>query len=253
MVDLFGLKKEPEPSGDPKSTPAAPAAPKGGKRRQKLWAFLLVVDSVFVIVFGGALAAKLYQHLIKAPPPRPPAATPARRGGKPAAPAKTAPGKAAPGGQPAAETAPAAPAASDKAALPAPAPAPAPSETKPAARASLAAQPQKHGKAPHQASAAKAEEPPAPARPEPGAKRRSVPVEFKIRPVHDARSVRLVGAFIVRGGRREMVRQEDGSFSLTIYLLPATSYRYWFVVDGKKTLDPENPSKERGASLLTLP
>ena len=31
-------------------------------RGQRLWAVLLVVDAFFVIIFGGALGAKLYQH-----------------------------------------------------------------------------------------------------------------------------------------------------------------------------------------------
>jgi hypothetical protein len=30
-------------------------------------------------------------------------------------------------------------------------------------------------------------------------------------------------------------------------------YRYFFAVDKKKTLDPENPRSDRGASLLAVP
>jgi 1,4-alpha-glucan branching enzyme len=87
----------------------------------------------------------------------------------------------------------------------------------------------------------------------PGEKRHSLPVQFKIKAPH-ARSVQLAGAFLVRGsGRREMAQQDDGTWALTLYLLPGTSYRYWFVVNGKKTLDPENSQVERGASVLVLP
>ena len=57
MIDLFGLKKqnseEPSYDGDPEP---APEAPHGSHR---LWAFLLVLDAVFVIVLGGAVAAKV--------------------------------------------------------------------------------------------------------------------------------------------------------------------------------------------------
>ncbi|UPT72904.1 MAG: hypothetical protein M0D55_13425 [Elusimicrobiota bacterium] len=91
MIDLFGLGKnqEPqEPASDaglpaPVETPVpedpAPAAPRGS---HKLWAFLLVLDSVFVIVFAGAVAAKVYQHwkspaVALTPKPRAPKAVPA--------------------------------------------------------------------------------------------------------------------------------------------------------------------------------
>jgi len=211
MVDIFGLKKEPE-------TPAAPApsenrdgAPVGAVKRDrhKLWAALLVVDSVFVIVFGGAVAAKVYQHL-KAPAGMVTAQPGRRKPGKPPAPAQ--------------------------AAKPAESPKPAQAAKPPAA--------------------AQAAEPARPAEPaataKPAEKRHSVPVEFKLKAAR-ARSVHLVGAFIVRGGRREMIRQDDGSWTLTVYLLPGTNYRYWFMVDGKKRLDPDNPKTERRASVLSLP
>src|SRR5438128_2525040 len=48
-------------SGAPRTAPAS------GSRGQRLWAVLLVLDAFFVIVFGGALAAKIYSHL-QAPP-----------------------------------------------------------------------------------------------------------------------------------------------------------------------------------------
>ena len=60
MIDLFGLKKQTEQDAPEGETPApAPEATRGSHR---LWAFLLILDSLFVIVFGGAVAAKLYQY-----------------------------------------------------------------------------------------------------------------------------------------------------------------------------------------------
>jgi hypothetical protein len=86
----------------------------------------------------------------------------------------------------------------------------------------------------------------------PGQQRHSVPVEFCLGIPH-AKSVQLVGAFIVRGGRRQMVQRSQGEWILTLHLLPGINYRYWFVVDGKKMLDPKNPKTERKASVLSLP
>lgn len=67
-----------------------------------------------------------------------------------------------------------------------------------------------------------------------------------------AKSVELVGAFIVRGGKKRMVEHSDELWTLTLYLTPNT-YRYHFLVNGKKKLDPENPNGARGASILTVP
>ena len=53
------------------------------------------------------------------------------------------------------------------------------------------------------------------------------------------------------GGRKDMVHQSDGVWTLTLYLNPDT-FRYHFIVDGKKALDPDNPKVERGASVLTI-
>ena len=58
MIDLFGLKKQPSEAPSANGAPdPAPETPRGSHR---LWAFLLILDSVFVIVFGGAVAAKVY-------------------------------------------------------------------------------------------------------------------------------------------------------------------------------------------------
>jgi len=50
-----------------------------------------------------------------------------------------------------------------------------------------------------------------------------------------------------------MVRQAQGVWTLTLRLLPGIDYRYWFVVDGKKRLDPKNSKTKRGASVLSVP
>ncbi len=240
MIDLFGLGKRQDPqeprepaTSSTASEPAAEApAPRGS---HKLWAFLLVLDSVFVIVFAGAVTAKVYQHW-KAPaivpikaarrrPPKPPPAT---------VPVVT----------------------------PAPAPVPAPEPPKPAANAprppkpSMLAEAPKRRETPKLADAGGTSTPgPKPAAPAPVAaeagKVKALRTEFKIR-APKAKTVELVGAFIVRGGRKDMTRQDDGAWTVTLYLNPG-SYRYFFFVDKKKQLDPENPLSEKGASLLTIP
>lgn len=238
MIDLFGLRKQPEPGDEPASTPSSagpePSAP-APRGSHKLWAFLLVLDSVFVIVFAGAVAAKIYQHW-KAPAA---AVKPAPR----KRPVKTAEA-------PAASTAPAP--APEAAKAPEPTK-PAPVEPKPAPDAprppkpSMTAEVPKHRETPKPAGAGGK----APAAAPSEGKVKAVKTEFKVR-APKARTVELVGAFIVRGGRKDMARQEDGSWTVTLYLNPGT-YRYFFAVDKKKQLDPENPLSDKGASLLTVP
>lgn len=242
-MDLFGLKKETEGG----SVATAAPAPRG---QHKLWAVLLVVDSIFVIIFGGAVAAKIYQHL-KAPASsaaisgrNKSAAVAARESAKtPSA----SPQKA--DQHPPADNRTPSPAAKD----PAP-PAPAASGPK-SAKPALLAEPPQNRQTPRPQTASAASEP---ARtPEPVAraktgKLKAVPVEFKLKAPH-AQNVQLAGAFIVRGGRKEMVPIGDDTWSLTLHLLPANTYRYWFIVDGRKTLDPDNSKSERGASALALP
>ncbi|MBI5239718.1 MAG: hypothetical protein HY926_04540 [Elusimicrobia bacterium] len=240
-VDLFGLKKDAEA---PPAAAGEAEAPRSGRSRPKLWGFLLVVDSILVIVFGGALAAQLYQHLWAAPTP---VVAAARRTPKPVPP--PAPPAEAP--KPVEAPAPAAPSGSGERQ---------PSrDGGPSAAGPKAAKPSWLAEPPRGREAAKPQAPgaakPSAAAPAPiaaGEKPRSVPVEFKLKASH-AKTVQLAGAFIVRGGRKDMAEHEPGHWSLTLYLLPGTSYRYWFLVDGKKTLDPENSQVERGASVLVLP
>ena len=238
MIDLFGLGKH-DPQ-DPAPEPAAEAPPRGS---HKLWAFLLVLDSVFVIVFAGAVAAKVYQHwktpviaVVTAPRKRfqkavePPVAStapiPAPEPVKPPEPPKAAAAK------PAAD---------------------APRPPKP----SMLSEAPKHRETPKPADAAVKASPaakPAAAVAAPAAaegKIKALRTEFKVH-APKAKAVELVGAFIVRGGRKDMSRQDDGTWTVTLYLNPG-SYRYFFSVDKKKQLDPENPHSEKGASLLTIP
>ncbi len=252
MIDLFGLGKHADPQ-EPQAPGAEPAAaesvsdapPRGS---HKLWAFLLVLDAVFVIVFAGAVAAKVYQHW-KTP------ATPLV-----VAPRRNKPSKTAD-----------APAPSTAAALsPEPAKPPetakvpeAKAAAKPAAdsprppKPSMLTEAPKHRESPKLADAggksapAAKTAPVAPPAPAADGKIKALKTEFKVH-APKAKSVELVGAFIVRGGRKEMSRQDDGMWTVTLYLNPG-SYRYFFSVDKKKQLDPENPHSEKGASLLSIP
>lgn len=247
MIDLFGLGKQKDPQEDSAPQAAAPGpdspAPRGS---HKLWAFLLVLDSVFVIVFAGAVAAKVYQHW-KAPA-APLLAAPRKRPVK-AAEAPVASTAAVPAPEPVKAPEPA-PVAAAK---------PAPDAPRPPKPSMLAEAP-KHRETPKPADAGGKSTPtptPTPA-PAPvaapvaaGVKVKALRAEFKIH-APKAKAVELVGAFIVRGGRKEMARQDDGTWTVTLYLNPG-SYRYFFSVDRKKQLDPENPHSEKGASLLTLP
>ncbi|MDE2313234.1 MAG: hypothetical protein KGL04_03565 [Elusimicrobia bacterium] len=172
---------------------------------QKIWAVLLVADSFFVILFGGALAATLYEHW-QAPPAVPVLfqhQKPEARPPKPAAQHPAAQPKAVQAGKSAASARkpPAAPVAK---------------------QASSTANPQK-----------------------------AHPVVFKLRAPH-ARSVDLAGAFLIREGGRESMRRKKGAWTLKVYLMPG-SYRYYFLVNGKKRLYPTDARRKNGDSLLVVP
>ena len=205
-----------------------------------------MLDSVFVVVFAGAVAAKVYQHwktpALAAPVPR-------KRFVKAVE-------------APVASTAPAPTPVPEPVKPPEP---PKPVAAKPAAEAprppkpSMLADAPKHRETPKPADAVgkpvSAPKPaaaaPAPAPVAADGKIKALKTEFKIH-APKAKAVELVGAFIVRGGRKDMTRQDDGSWTVTLYLNPG-SYRYFFSVDKKKQLDPENPHSEKGASLLSIP
>ncbi|OGR89862.1 MAG: hypothetical protein A3J74_03520 [Elusimicrobia bacterium RIFCSPHIGHO2_02_FULL_57_9] len=186
-------------------------------RSQKIWAVLLVLDSFLVIIFGGALAAKVYQHW-QTPAPAPIVHKKARTP-KPVEPPKV-----------------------ESAA--APAPEPKPTETPPAKKTSNAITPPKPSlisEAPRRQSA----------QPQELEAVKAIPVEFKLRSPR-AKAVEIGGAFLVRGGgRKRMVKNGDDVWKTTLYLTPNT-YRYYFWVDGKKTLDPKNENTDRSASVIAV-
>ena len=215
----------------------------------RVWAILLFLDAIFVILFAGAAATKVYEHW-----KTPAAAVPV--------------GRRRPAPKPAEPTKPAEPAAVVAAAPVKPVEPPKPPEpVKPAPKPEpikTAAHHAETGPRPPKPSllndAPKPRATPtlsggftAPAAPAPAAdvKSKAQAVVFKVR-APNARAVQLVGAFIVRGGRKEMVKDGDGFWSVKLYLNPG-QYRYFFAVDKKKTLDPENPQSDRGASLLSVP
>lgn len=211
-------------SEEPVETPHAPRSSRG----QRVWAVLLVLDSFFVIIFGGALAAKIYQHWQEPAAPVIPA-----RAHRPAKAAAVKPEAKQPDARPA--PAPAAPAPAAESAASGPRP-PKPSLIQDAPLHQSAAL---QGSA--QAPAAAAGD---------AAKVKALPTQFSLK-APGARSVELAGAFIVHGGKKAMTQHGDGTWTVTVYLTPNT-YRYWFVVNGRHTLDPRNPSTDRNASVVTV-
>lgn len=254
MIDLFGIGKAPpeppEPGAAPKTEPAAPAEPAPPRGSHRVWAALLVLDSLLIIVFAGVAAFKVSQFW------RAPAAPVVASRRRPA-PKTPEPPKAPEPPKPA-EAAKPEPKAEAK-----PVEAPKPPETaKPAAKKTDSPRPPKpsllsDGPKPHAApalagAAASAPAPAAPAAaPAAEGKAKAQAVVFKLS-APNASSVQLVGAFIVRGGRKEMIKGADGAWTLKLYLNPG-AYRYFFSADKKKLLDPENPRTDRGASVMSVP
>lgn len=203
-----------------------PAEPGPGSYR--IWAVLLVLDSVFVIVFGGLVASKVYQHWSEPSVAR---VLPQRhRSPRAAAPAAPAPVAAVTSAPTAAAPEPSAAATAPTASVPEPSK---PESAPPAPAASAAA------------AAAVAER----AAPTEG-KARARAVDFKLK-ARGASSVQVVGAFIVHGGRKEMTRRPDGVWTARLYLNPGR-YRYFFFIDGRRVLDPANAKSDHGASVLTV-
>lgn len=233
---------------DQASSEEAPAGG-GSTRGQKLWAVLLVLDSFFVIVFGGTLAAKVYQHWQA---PLATAVVTTRRTVKQPEPPKAPEPAKAP------EAAPTPP---PEAKAPEPPKAPPPAKAAPAksvvpSRPSLLQEPPKAHQPPapqkpsHEAPAKTPPAPPA-AQPSADGKKKAAAVDFQFS-APGAKRVQLIGAFIVRGGRKDMVKSSDGLWTLRLYLTPNT-YRYHFVVDGKKKLDPNSAEADSRNSIITVP
>lgn len=240
MIDPIGLHKESENGGAPEKSA------KGFFASPKLWAILLIVDSLFVVVFGGALANNFYQHwsepaiAAKSAPAAKPKPAPAPEPVKP--PAEDPVKAPEPPKTPVA-------AAEPKAAQPPPysnagkAPPPKPSLVQSAPKHRETPKPQQLGQAP-KAAEVKAAPPSAD-------KVKALPVEFSLNSPK-AKKVQLAGAFIVRGGRKDMTRGADGTWTITVYLTPGT-YRYTFLVNGLKYIDPKNSKIDRGASVISVP
>lgn len=239
MFDPLGLRKD-EPGSPPEPAPAAKPA-RDLSRSPTLWMGLLGVDIIIVAVFGGILAQKIHRHATE---PKAAAKAPAKPKAEKPAPKAEAPKPA--------EAAPDAKAEPEVKPEPKPEPK---AELKPEPKADPKPEPKPQAKA----EPAKAKAPPpkpslsaaAPKEPASAApKVKAVPVDFKLREP-SAKSVQLIGAFLVRGGgRKDMVRSGD-DWTLTLYLHPG-EYRYAFVVNGKKTLDPANPRIERGQSVIIV-
>lgn len=207
-------------SNEPPKTNPAPRR----MASHKLWFFLIIVDLVFLAIFGGTAASKVYRYWnmpeIKkaAPPPK-----------KPPKPAKLPPKKKA--------SAPAKKEAVKKA--------PEPAKKKPTAK--------KAPPAAKKATPKKAEKTKKKTTKSPVKKVRARPIEFRFR-APNAKKVQLAGAFLVSSGGKMAMEQKSGKiWSLTIYLKPSETYRYYFIVDGKKTLDPQNPRSSGGASVIAIP
>src|SRR5687767_2973263 len=77
MADFFGLRKEMDPKASAADLSPSQAVenppPKSRSDSKRFWAILLVLDTVFLLVFGGALAGMLYIRWMK--PGRRPATT----------------------------------------------------------------------------------------------------------------------------------------------------------------------------------
>ncbi|MFA6317155.1 MAG: hypothetical protein WC943_07035 [Elusimicrobiota bacterium] len=234
MSDLIGLKKyskpsagEDDPAGEAPAVPAPGAKPFGS---QGLWMGLLVVDSLLIAVFGsylGVVGMKAY-HQWK---------------GKPGA-SVAVQSKAQPKPEPAkTET------AKPETAKPEPAK---PEPSKPETAKPEPAKPEPAKPETAKTAAKPAKEPPPPSLSASNdTLEKAVSVEFSHH-APNAKSVKLAGAFLVRsGGRKDMVRGSGGDWDLTLFLKPGT-YRYWFLEDGKKKVDPRNSKVERGASVVVV-
>lgn len=227
MIDFFGLRKgiDAPAGGSPRPDETLPAVPSPGEKR--LWAVLLVLDTVFLFVFAGAIAGMLWMHggKVLAPAPRPQAVKKKESSKTPRPENQAAPEAPAP--PPAAPKPSAAPRRAEETAASRAKPAPKLPTGSPSV---LAPDLPRRETAPARSNGDSA----APAAPAArGERPRAQPVEFACR-AKDAKSVHLKGPFLVRtGGVKSMVRGDDGVWRLTVSLLPGT-YKYHCVVDGKK-------------------
>ena len=228
MGDMSGKREE--AAG---SEAAGPPAADGEKR---LWAVLLILDTLLLLLFGGALAGLAW---IRWPSLRQPPKSPAFA--RKAEPKKSSPGQAA--------QAPAQPAAAPRAAGGAEAPskkAAPPTSRVPTGSPSVlspelprreaapaapgAARGKGHAPADRRASRSSSEGSGAAQARRPKARAVSFVCEAK-----DAQEVLLKGPFLVRtGGTMPMERGEDGVWRASVALLP-DNYKYYCVIDGRRS------------------
>ncbi len=189
----------------------------------RFWSLMLLLDMIFIMVFGAVLAGKIHQYwganasaAYPIPSKRHFAQFQAKRI---VPPAKPTPAVAVSKSE---AVSPAAPRPGSRAAAPVP---------KAPLKPSLGT------------SASAGGRPVSPAR--------AIPAVFKIRAPR-AREVYLVGAFLKRG-RLRLRRGTHGNWETTVYLTPNT-YRYFFQVDRKEITDPANKRTDaRGYSVLVVP
>lgn len=256
MFDFFGLRKEAlapragereEPMSHRTSseTPRRARHEKSGQNAEspglrgarRFWAVLFLLDTLFLFVFGLALASRIYLQPVKAPPT---AAVPSRR----AQPKKIA----SPSETPASAATAADPSAAKTAPQPAPSARHAPAAAQEPRKGPLGSPsvlaPELPRREPAPAGAARTHDahPPAPAAAprdakaaSPAEKPRAKPVEFACATAKNAREVLLKGPFLVRtGGLKLMTRDPGGAWRTEISLLPG-NYKYYFVIDGKRS------------------
>lgn len=226
-MDIFGIHTAPDPAAQPG---AGPIGSRAGYRKA-WWAMFLALDTAAICVLGGATSV-LWMNRPKALVTAQPGNRPHRAMPKQAAPATPAAAKPEEPAKPA-ETK---------------APAPAPKETKeppkesklPIGSPQVAGvevprrQAQATGTGATPTSAAKPEAASAQAKPSSG-RPKAVATEFACQAPASAQKVLLKGPFLVRtGGTKPMVKESDGTWKLTISLLPG-AYKYSCVVDGKRS------------------
>ncbi len=191
---------------------------------QKLWGLLLVIDSFFVVIFGGAFAAKLYESW----------QTPAREFTAPIHELKPALPKPL-------RAVSSIPQHLKKATI---SQSPTPAAPKP-----IAAQPPQTQKQKNQVAKTHLpsyKEPQIlPSRgPE---KARGVVFHYYGKKSH---RVFLIASFI-RGRKEPLKKAKRGGWKAKVFLMPG-NYRYQFLVDGRKILDPRNPRHKGRFSFFSL-
>ncbi len=96
------------------------------------------------------------------------------------------------------------------------------------------------------ATTVKSSSPPAPQAQAPRQKTRRIDFEYSN---PEAKSVSIDGSFL--NWKPRPMKRNGNSWRINLYIFPG-KYRYHFVVDGEKTLDPLQPLKRNGESYLIV-